>query len=296
MIQDDRLLDRVDQVVTERQQKQLWRKATFKCQCKQSIQHQTQQYDQRTFCKTCSFLIYKEYTSHITHCPACNRNDSWQTLGHPCLSCLLAAVTYINPFHKRFQHQLELWLSHDSDNTDTDDCSATMAGDVSKNDKTQRTNSLTTYNDKELLIKRNRAIEASFREIKSKSKPEHTRKLFSELTALQRSIQQHHRSTGSIEQDGYSNAPPLDSISTKNNILDVRGNNILTACPENYPHDLWRESVFRTRNIPANWKRNSEGSVLNRTRTPFMPIVLNRKETQEHASQKARQQYCKGYT
>jgi len=105
------------------------------------------------------------------------------------------------------------------------------------------------YNDKELLIKRNRVIEASFREIKSKSKPEHTRKLFSKLAALQRSIQQHHRSTGSIEQDGYSNAPPLDSISTKNNILDVRGNNIPTACPENYPHDLWRESVFRTRNI-----------------------------------------------
>jgi len=295
MIQDDRLLDRVDQVA-ERQQKQLWRKATFKCRCKRSIEHQTQQYDQRTFCKTCSFLIYKEHTSHITRCPACNRNDSWQTLGHTCLNCQLAAVTYINPFHKRFQYQLELWLSHDSDNTDTDDCSATMAGDVSKNDKTQRTNSLTTYNDKELLIKRNRAIEASFREIKSKSKPEHTRKLFSELAALQRSIQQHHRSTGSIEQDGYSTAPPLDSISTKNNILDVRGNNIPTACSENYPHDLWRESVFRTRNIPANWKRSSEGSVLNITRPPFMPIDLNRKKTQEHASQKARQQCCKGYT
>jgi hypothetical protein len=27
-----------------------------------------------------------------------------------------------------------------------------------------------------------------------------------------------------------------------------------------------------------------------------MPIDLNRKETQEHVSQKARQQHCKGYT
>jgi RIO-like serine/threonine protein kinase len=60
---------------------------------------------------------------------------------------------------------------------------------------------LQSNNDKELLIKFNRAIEASFREIKSKSKPEHTRKLFSELAALQRSIQHQHRSIGSIEQD-----------------------------------------------------------------------------------------------
>ena len=35
---------------------------------------------------------------------------------------------------------------------------------------------------------------------------------------------------------------------------------------------------------------------MNVSRAPLMPIDLNRKETQEHVSQKARQQHCKGYT
>jgi hypothetical protein len=56
-----------------------------------------------------------------TLCPGCNINEAWETLGNPCLACILATMAYLNPFHLRYQRQLEHWLSPiDSDSSESD--------------------------------------------------------------------------------------------------------------------------------------------------------------------------------
>jgi hypothetical protein len=102
----------------DNERKKIWRVATFHCRCQtNSIPHQ---YGHQSFCKVCQHLIHKGNMLHPTTCLTCGMNDSWEILGQPCLACLIAAIMYRNPFHARFQKQLEQFLSsHDLESDDT---------------------------------------------------------------------------------------------------------------------------------------------------------------------------------
>jgi hypothetical protein len=110
LITDINTSERVDQPMTEGGKRKTWRMATFRCRC-EGGEPRMQQYGLHTFCKNCSFLIYKERVSHTKKCPASNFNESLENIGSPCLACQLAAIVYRNSFQSRFQSQLQQWLA-----------------------------------------------------------------------------------------------------------------------------------------------------------------------------------------
>jgi len=107
--------DLIDQPMSCPEKKQAWRIATFRCRCEVRAEN-SKNFGVRTFCNSCYHLIFQKLISHITLCPSCNENESWESLGHPCLACQMVALVFHNPFSLRFQQQLERCLH----NNDTD--------------------------------------------------------------------------------------------------------------------------------------------------------------------------------
>jgi hypothetical protein len=103
----------IDQPMTNIEKKQTWRMATFCCKCVPGPNN-TVQFGPRSLCLICSFLVFRDAVSHITFCPCCNENESWEIIGHPCLACHRAAIVFCNPFLQRFQQQLNFWLRNTS--------------------------------------------------------------------------------------------------------------------------------------------------------------------------------------
>ncbi len=135
-----------------------------------------QQYGLRTFCKNCSFLIYKERVSHITKCPGCNFNELWENIGSPCLTCQLAAIVYRNFFQSRFQSQLQQWLAqNESESSEEEEYTLFRT----------KTNQA-IQNEQSMLQQRNSTIEQNFGEIKYKATPKQTWNIFENLSSIQK--------------------------------------------------------------------------------------------------------------
>lgn len=152
--------------------------ATFWCRCNEDLRcpHLIEVW---TCCRTCSFLIYNDSVPCITTCPACNRTESWEVIGFPCLACQLASIIYCNPFKDRFQCHLEQWLTQNDSET----------SEYEFTTPTRSTNGKGLQNDRDMLHKRNCSIEQSFQEMKQKATPQETQYIFENLSMLQRSIQ-----------------------------------------------------------------------------------------------------------
>lgn len=119
LLEDTNTGDNIDQPMSIRQ---AWRMALFKCRWDNKVMYH-QKFGERTFCKTCSFLVFQNQVVHVTTCPCCNINESWEIIRYPCLACQCAALVYWNPFHLRYKHQLVLWLSP----VDTDGSEPTLS-------------------------------------------------------------------------------------------------------------------------------------------------------------------------
>lgn len=86
----------LDQIMTAIESKQMWRKAAFLCSC---IELSTvAAFKDCSFCITYSYLVPHSQVADINRCYGCNINDSWETVGHPCLACQFANVVFCNPF------------------------------------------------------------------------------------------------------------------------------------------------------------------------------------------------------
>jgi len=170
--------DIIDQPMTSIEKKQTWRMATFSCKCIRGPTN-TVQFGPRSLCLTCSFLIFRDAVSHITLCPCCNENESWEIIGHPCLACQRAAIVFRNPFLQRFQQQLNRWLHNTSDDSSEEEIDIPSRLHTPKSDKL----------DQSMLQKRNNSIEQSFQEMKKKATPEQTKYVFENLALLQQNIQ-----------------------------------------------------------------------------------------------------------
>lgn len=110
--------EKVDEPLTESDKRQMWRMATFQCRCEEDDSI-CQKNGSHTFCKNCSFLLFRKSISHVVRCPSCNENEFWETIGFPCLACQFASITFRNPFQLWFKHQLQQWLNHnDSDSSE----------------------------------------------------------------------------------------------------------------------------------------------------------------------------------
>jgi hypothetical protein len=165
--------DLIDQPMTSVGKKQVWRSATFHCQCNNNTgTYHT--FHVRTFCKMSSFLISDNNESTFTTiCPFCHINESWKNICHPCLVCQFATIMYRNPFHVQFQQYLRVWLhSEELDGT---------------NSKVPHRPSLhnTNLSVQDMIHKRNLTFEHSFWEIKSKASPKQRKYIFENLAILQ---------------------------------------------------------------------------------------------------------------
>ena len=131
-------------------------------------------------CQTCSCLIFCNDIPHVTICPVCRVNESWEIIGFSCLACWFAAMVYRNHFHRRFQKQLEQWLVSCED---TDISRDTMSMPL----RMQR--QYTIQSNSDMLRQRNQTFEKTYQEMKSRATPEQTHFVFENLTLLQLSIQ-----------------------------------------------------------------------------------------------------------
>jgi hypothetical protein len=128
--------------------------------------------------------MFRESMSHINSCPCCNNNESGEIIGFPCLACWFAAIIFQNPYHLRFQKELEQWLAE----SDTNYESANYT----------KAHTPTIQSDHDLLQKRNQVTEHSFQEIKAKARLDQTRFIFENISLLQRNIQ---GSLGNLKRD-----------------------------------------------------------------------------------------------
>jgi hypothetical protein len=194
MLCDNNISELIDVPMDHTAKKQLWRIATFYCRCTREHTHY-HNFGIRTFCKTCACLIHREKNNiilHETRCPACNINESWQTLGHPCLACQFASVVYQNPFAKRFQNQLRIWL-HQNGDSDKEDDDSTICSH--QNTQPNNTNYPTHAEDQEqeLYLKRSQNIEKIFQDLRKQHTRMDTKYVFEDLNLLQEDLHNNHK-------------------------------------------------------------------------------------------------------
>ena len=179
--------ERLDQPMSDIETKQLWRMAMFKCRCQPECV-QPQHYGSRSFCRTCSYLIFKSSDPVSQYCPACHLNESWYRFNAPCLACQLATVVYRHPFNARYSKLVDCWTS-DPDSDETDE---TSQSEQHNNQRPTYNNAIPDShildNDQMLLALRRQMIESSFHEIRAKAQHSQTRIVFENLARMQENL------------------------------------------------------------------------------------------------------------
>jgi hypothetical protein len=184
--------------------------ATFFCRCE--TPHAIT-FTGRSFCTVCSYLVTNHDTAHCTICPGCNINECWEQMGAPCFSCQLASITFQNPLASFMETLINTWLPMDLD-TDSNDCDASTYKNATyernvrqKNSTKHMINSQPQHlmsNFRGLVQQRQASINASIESIKAKTSANGNRKIFTELTALWKSISALHSQDTSVDHNNIS--------------------------------------------------------------------------------------------
>jgi hypothetical protein len=75
-----------DTSMTEIDKKQIWQMTAFQCRCnRENICLKS--FGSCNLCQTCSCLIFCNDIPHVTICPVCRVNESWEIIGFSCLAC-----------------------------------------------------------------------------------------------------------------------------------------------------------------------------------------------------------------
>jgi hypothetical protein len=177
----------LDEHMTSKEVRQLWSKATSYCKCKTSYPIN---YDDRFFCLTCSYLISVFDTDVVVLCPSCQKEESWQYEGHPCLACQYASCVYQNPYERRLENIINTWLPIASDfgSNSEDDASISHDNMVCRHTSTCNAHCNPSLSD--ILKLRQSSIDDTLDEIRANSTSEHNKNVFRDLTLLRRSLQQ----------------------------------------------------------------------------------------------------------
>jgi len=166
--------------MTTRQSNNAWRQARFLCKCSGATTAK-KIFGPRTFCTACYYLLAHPSISHVTKCPGCNINESWENIGATCLACQLATITFRNPLEQRYRKFLEQWLP----GSDDDD---SAAGDVPVTTPDRCPLSDSTLTQDELYHLRQASFNSSFAELKSRNPSGQTSYVFENLSLLQKSV------------------------------------------------------------------------------------------------------------
>ena len=202
----------IEEPMNSIQVKQSWRKATFSCKCQHTTVEQ-QIYGDRAFCTNCSFIIPHQQTSP-KQCRGCLLQDGWGPNASFCLACQFPTVIFRNRFHYRYTTYIEIWLptlATDSDNDTVDPPSRHTKS-------TQRIHA--TYEELQRL--RQKSLQNSFTEIRSRSSPAENLHVIENITVLQRNIRNStgcKRDIASLQSDAKDsfNSSNIDNHSSKEN-------------------------------------------------------------------------------
>jgi hypothetical protein len=236
----------LDPPMTTRKSNNVWRQARLFCKCFDTTTTR-KVYGNRTFCTSCSYLIAHPSIAHVTKCPGCNLNESWENIGATCLACQIATITFRNPFQRRYQIFTENWLPNSDEENSDEDAAPPPAPD-------RCLPSASPYTEDELYRMRQSSISSSFEELKSKSSSGQTSYVFENLILLQNSVKQSFiTQKRDLESHHESNATP--SCLDEENLSPKKTNLIEKKHPNSTLTDTERST--------------------NTTRPPLMPLDLN---------------------
>ena len=210
----------IDESMSLVQAREKWRQATFFCRCNHTEVEQII-YGDRAFCSSCSFIIPHQRPP-LKRCPGCLMQDTWDPRGLSCLACQFATVIYRNRFHDRYSKYIEQWLPTLA--TDSDD--STIEPPIQRPTPSHRTS--TSYEELQRL--RQRSLQNSFKEIRSRSSPAENLLVIENITMLQRDIRNsgnkrdinslHSGSINSWDKSDAENINPRGSKTTKKVLFD----------------------------------------------------------------------------
>ena len=237
----------LDSPMTTRQCNNIWRQARLHCKCCCASRRPVP-FKSRVFCMNCQYLILHTSITHVTRCPGCDINDSWETLGALCLACQMATIIYRNPFQQRFQKFIADWLPNSDD-----DHSDSTANDppMSLKSSASLLSPITPKSQEELLRLRQLSIEKSFLGIKAKSSCQESKFIFENLNLLQKDLQ---RNFGSLKRDSESQSETTAQDYTNENLSP-------------------RKKLFSTETPLSETTSHSQHSAV--SRMPLFPIDLN---------------------
>lgn len=198
----------MDEPLTTRKKNDLWRQASFMCQCHCRNPRDSNKYMVRTFCITCSYVIPIDT---ISKCPGCNIQDAYEISGALCLSCQFATVVFRNPFDRRLEVMINTWLPTTSDS----ECSSNISESIPNNLSLDSPESLchSSISHQNLKKMRKLLFENSFKEIRSRSTPEQNKLVIENITLLQRGFRQKNnekRDLQSFQSDSLDTVEAVD--------------------------------------------------------------------------------------
>jgi hypothetical protein len=188
----------LDEHMTSKEVRQLWSKATSYCKCKTSYPIN---YDDRFFCLTCSYLISVFDTDVVVLCPSCQKEESWQYEGHPCLACQYASCVYQNPYERRLENIINTWLPIASDFGSNSEDDASISHDNMACRHISTCNAHCNPSLSDILKLRQSSIDDTLDEIRANSTSEQNKNVFRDLTLLQRSLQ--HLDQTQLQSDDH---------------------------------------------------------------------------------------------
>ncbi len=144
----------------------------------------------KIFLNTCSFLVPQSSIRQAIRCPSCNKEESREHIGFPCLACQYASIIFQNPFDKCFDMMINTWLLTASDlesGSDESYCTQAQTPWIPITDW-----HTTHHNQIELWKLRKRSIDQSLDEIRTHSSKRHNHQVFEDLTMLQTTFQDQH--------------------------------------------------------------------------------------------------------
>jgi len=188
----------IDEPMSLLQVKEKWRQAAFVCRCQSNDGRRTL-YKDRAFCTTCSFIITHQ-DRPLMKCSGCLLQDLWGPTGFLCLACQFATIMYRNRFQDRYTRYIEQWIPTLATESEDD-----TAAPPTLRQRPSSSQTRISYQDLQKL--RQRSLQNSFSEIRSRSSSAENKYVIENISMLQRDLRNYmscKRNIDSLQTDSIS--------------------------------------------------------------------------------------------
>lgn len=148
---------------------------------------------------SCSFIITHQDRPPM-RCSGCLLQDLWGPTGSLCLACQFATIIYRNRFQDRYTRYIEQWIPTLATESEDD-----TAAPPTQSQRPSSSRTRVSYQDLQKL--RQRSLQNSFSEIRSRSSPAENKYVIENITMLQRDLRNYtscKRNIDSLQTDSIS--------------------------------------------------------------------------------------------